>query len=1331
MLTAAGVAAGALPYPSVTRSRADEPTVSVNSSRDGWDPGETTGSLTPAALLSGSFGELFSAQVDGQVYAQPLALDAYHELIVATENDWVYGLDQTTGKILWKSYLPALVDPGAPGTPWPASAENCTDLAPNVGVTSTPVYDPAVSTATPNGAVYLVSEEVPAGAPVTAPVFYMHAIDPVTGQEIQTGAQPGWPVQIKGAPANDPTAPFSAFTEIQRPGLLLTGGMVFAAFAGHCDFSPYDGYVAAVSTGTRAQTIWTDEAGLTSQNAGIWQSGGGLVSDGPGRIILATGNGISPAPGPGSAPPGQLAESVVRLAVQSNGTLAAQDFFSPANAPFLDSIDGDLGAGGPAQLPFGTATLADLIIQIGKDGRAFVLNGNSLGGRDQGAGNTDAAVSVNGPWGPGEWGHPAAYADTPALTPANVAASNDYVYFVSKNGPLHFLRAGLNGAGALVLSNVAQSSDTYGYTAGSAVVTSDGTGPGANSSAIVWVVNTKDQIGATGALEAYPAVPDPSCTAAAPCSEAPLWQFPLTRVGKFTTPATDDGRVYIATRGPVSNGANCPAVPSGDPCGQVLGFGSPSTAPLGGASPVSFTNVAVGSSSATNVTVTASATVSVSQPTATGPGFSVAGPFTYTPSGGAPAPVTSWPVSMSAGDTLEADGVTFSPASPGAVTGALQFGTDAGNFPTVNVPLSGNGTQVGFVPSAASQAFTSVPVGTTSQVTLTVANDNTVAENLSVPALSAPFSVTGPGTGSPVAVAPGTSVSLTVSYHPTGTSGDSATLTLNDTTDSVAATVPLTGAGVADISPTLTAVPAGISFGSVHLGQQAQQVVVVTNTGNLPATISGVVAPSIPFGAPDPVTSGLPVNPGYSISIPITFTPASTGNVSASYQLNWADAVGQHTITIPVSGAGVAPSGGIAIPPPGGGWTFNGSAGMTGTIVNLNSLTANTAGSVVYAKPVGAAGIKATFTVKIGGGTNGAGLTMSLIDAAKTGQSAIGGTAGALGFGGLPGVAVTLDTAKYGTHYPSANFAGIATGFASGQLNFAATSTKVPALRTGTHVIGVTTAAATGGLTTITVTVDGKQYLSKAVAVPKLVRLAFTAATGATTDRHQITAATITAGGAKIPPPGGGWSYNASAGQQGPDTAVVPVVVGQAGTVVYPTPLTTAGLHVTFNLQLCGGTGGEGMTLALLNPAATTATSVGGTGPLVGAGGLKGVFVLFGIDHTIGSPWPKTDFVATSLGNESTDGLGTLAIDPQFVAQGLSSLRCGGTHTATVTVVQAVVNGASSDVLSVWLDGVRVLQDAEPRLTATVRLAFTAANGSARTDADIVRDVAVAASSTG
>lgn len=406
---------GSLQHGPAGIARADDVTASQDYLRTGWDPSEPA--LTPAAVHGGKFQQLFSTPVNGQVYGQPLVVGP--TVIVATENDWVYGLNAATGAVRWSVSL---------GTPYPISW--CTDLQPNIGVTGAPVYDPA------NGNVYLVAQVVTSLGYVQ---YHLYGISAVTGAISMNQ-------YIGGHPANDANITFSGKYENARPGLLLMNGWVYAAFASHCDHQPYAGFVTGVNVSTKAETLWTDESGVTDNQAGIWQSGGGLLSDGPGRIFFTSGNGVSPPPGPGTAPPGQLAESTVRLAVQPGGSLAAQSFFSPANAPSLDAADTDFGSGGPAGLPVGTATYPHVLVQAGKDGRIFLLNRDSLGGRAQGPGGTDAVLGELGPY-PGQWGHPAVFeADTSPL-PSGSPGTGDYVYYVGSNDYLRTLQLSASAAG--------------------------------------------------------------------------------------------------------------------------------------------------------------------------------------------------------------------------------------------------------------------------------------------------------------------------------------------------------------------------------------------------------------------------------------------------------------------------------------------------------------------------------------------------------------------------------------------------------------------------------------------------------------------------------------------------------------------------------------------------------------------------------------------------------------------------------------------------------------------------------------------------------------------
>ncbi|MDH6142828.1 hypothetical protein P3T35_004856 [Kitasatospora sp. GP30] len=511
--TGAAAAASLLLLGLPNPAHAVETTISGNNLRTGWDAAEPN--LSPSQVAASTFGQRFSTAVNGAVLAQPLV--TAKNVIVATENNYVYGLDPASGKVNWTRQL---------GPAWPTSAVNCNDPAKQTGITSTPVYDPASNT------VYAV-DKANDGSDVQHPHWYMHAMDAGTGAE-----RAGWPVTIQGTPTNSPGQPFEPFRSAQRPGLLLMGGAVYAGFASYCDNGPFVGSVAGVNTTSRKLTLWSTEVGSSTQEAGVWQSGGGLVSDGAGRIILTTGNGAgtgaSPTKGPGNQPSGHLGESVVRLAVNADGSLTAKDFFSPVDNRSLDSHDSDFDSGGPVALPagFGTKTHPNLLVQVGKDGRVFVLDRNNLGGMGQGPNGGDNPVSMAGPF-EGIWGHPGVW-----------GGDGGYIYTVATdtgNGhaPLRALKYSVNGAGVPVFSSAATSSEGFGYGSGSPVVTSNGSNSG---SALVWAVWSGSGVGGVGGeLRVYNALPVNG-------SMHLIRSFPIGTAAKFVSPATDGGRVYVGTR---------------------------------------------------------------------------------------------------------------------------------------------------------------------------------------------------------------------------------------------------------------------------------------------------------------------------------------------------------------------------------------------------------------------------------------------------------------------------------------------------------------------------------------------------------------------------------------------------------------------------------------------------------------------------------------------------------------------------------------------------------------------------------------------------------------
>ncbi|MCW3030043.1 MAG: Pyrrolo-quinoline quinone [Solirubrobacterales bacterium] len=803
--------------------------------RTGWYP--ESGALTPQLVSGGSFGQLWSTSVEGSVYAQPLLANG--TLLVATEKNEVYGLDPATGALKWPKPLSL-------GTPWNPSDIGCADLTPSIGVTATPVIDTSTNTAYMTHKTYASGSSGPAS-------WYMDAIDISSGLE-----RPGFPVELGGAAQNAPARTFSPTTQLQRPGLLLLEGVVYAAFGSHCDTPPWQGWIFGVSTAGKVTARYVDNQ--TKEGAGIWQSGSGLTSDGPGTILFASGNGGAPAePAAGATPPANLGESVVRVRVQGDGSLRPVDFFAPFNAPTLDSYDSDFASGGVTGLPsqyFGTAALPHLAVADGKQGYVYLLNRDSLGGIGQGAGGSDNVIQRLGPRG-GVWSRPGVW-----------PGDGGYVYIPtssgsSAGGDLDVYKYGVSGSGAPSLALAAHSPDAFGWGSGAPVITSSGTTSG---SALVWIVWSANRTGSGGQLRAY----DPVPVGGQPVLR---YQSSIGTASNYNVPGVGEGRVYVGNRE-----------------GKVLAFGSPVKPPLSGAA-VSFPTTRLGSSTQRTLTLTANEPLTLSSLKSSSTQFEVAG---STP----PLPAT-----LASGQTVTVP-VTFAPIQTGLVAATLTATTTAGK--QVQFALSGTGQSQAaqLVLSPPVLSFQATPIGGERTEAATLRNgggETLTIEKITLPA--APFAAEdAPKANS--TIGPGESLDVTVAFKPTAAGAYEGALALQ--TSGGDGQIGLSGSAGA---PGLLAIAGEtLEYGSLPLGAAATKSFTITNRGGSAVPITKSKPPiGGEFAATTSLPEGTTIQAGESVTEGVAFAPTELGPAFGEWLINGEDASGLHRVLLQGAGASSPP----------------------------------------------------------------------------------------------------------------------------------------------------------------------------------------------------------------------------------------------------------------------------------------------------------------------------------------------------------------------------------------------------------------------------------------
>ena len=308
-------------------------------SRDGLyiDP-----AVTQAAAANVTRDTNFNGTIVGNVYAQPLYIEGGPSgpvVIAVTESNNVYALNATTGAIVWQRNVGTAIASGLP----------CGNISP-LGITGTPIVDLA------SRSLFLDAETTP-GAGSFKHLIYSLNVD--------TGAiNAGWPVDVNAAVSG-----FDSSVQSERAALGIAGNTVYVPYGGRFgDCGSYHGRLVGVQMNNPASLMsWA----TTVTRAGVWGPGG-VASDGT-NLFVTTGNGISAATWGG-------AEAVIRLQPGPVFSGATTDYWAPTNWMTLDAGDTDLGGSGPILVDVPGATPSALVVAIGKDRNAYLLDRNNLGG---------------------------------------------------------------------------------------------------------------------------------------------------------------------------------------------------------------------------------------------------------------------------------------------------------------------------------------------------------------------------------------------------------------------------------------------------------------------------------------------------------------------------------------------------------------------------------------------------------------------------------------------------------------------------------------------------------------------------------------------------------------------------------------------------------------------------------------------------------------------------------------------------------------------------------------------------------------------------------------
>jgi outer membrane protein assembly factor BamB len=453
------------------------------------------GLLTPDAAANTHRDFTFDAPLPGPTYAQPLYVSdgpgGTAALIVVTEQNEVLALDASSGVTLWDVNI---------GAPVPRSSLPCGNIDP-LGVTSTPVIDIDSRT------LYVAGMTTPDGGITKQHLIYALLLD-------DGSAVPGWPVDV-GASVSYGGLTFNPTPQSQRGALLLSGQILYVGYGGHAgDCGVYHGWVVGIPLADPSSPMaWATDA----RGGGIWAPSG-LASDGT-FVYAATGNAFGALSWMGS-------EAIIRFSAGPVFSGDTSDFFTPSNWLPLDRADLDISGTGPVLIDVIGADPSALIVALGKNGVAYLIDRNDFGGIGTGDGTHGEGVASERV-ATGTIINAAAAYTTDSATYVVFTTSGQGVGCPGQSGSLVAL---LIGASAPPTISVAWCANNQGR--GSPIVTTTDGG----SNPVVWTVGSES----SNRLHAFDGVTGDLLFSGGGPSEQ------MTLVRRFQTPIAVDGRIFVA-----------------------------------------------------------------------------------------------------------------------------------------------------------------------------------------------------------------------------------------------------------------------------------------------------------------------------------------------------------------------------------------------------------------------------------------------------------------------------------------------------------------------------------------------------------------------------------------------------------------------------------------------------------------------------------------------------------------------------------------------------------------------------------------------------------------